>query len=217
METWVFLLRHGQTFANVEGRFAGRTPEPLTEEGKTQARRAGEYLKGKGLSRIYISPLARTRHTAELMAEAMGQRPEIVEAEGFIEIDIPVWEGRYKYELRRDPEMYYEVWSQAPHRFYLPGCETLAEVYGRAVRAMEDLFHRERGGVVAVVTHMVVVRVLLIHYLELPLSAYREVPVPNALPILFRREGLTVTIEAPFGQGREAERMQEFLRKAKGL
>ncbi|OAQ19921.1 histidine phosphatase family protein [Thermosulfurimonas dismutans] len=214
METKVYILRHGQTFANVEGRFAGRTPEPLTEEGERQARRAGEYLKGEDLSRIYISPLHRTRRTAELMAEVLDS-PEIVEEPGFFEISIPPWEGRFKYELRKDPDMQYEVWSKAPHRFYIPGCETLPEVYGRAVRAMEDLFHRESGRVVAVVTHMVVVRVLLVHYLELPLSAYREVPVPNALPILLRRQGLTVTIEVPFGDGNEAEKMREFLGRLK--
>jgi len=80
---------------------------------------------------------------------------------------------------------------------------------------MEDLFHRESGRVVAVITHMVVVRVLLVHYLELPLSTYREFPVPNALPILLRRQGLTVTIEVPFGDGSEAEKMRKFLGRLK--
>jgi len=214
METRVYILRHGQTPANVEGRFAGRTPEPLTPEGERQARKAGEYLKGEDICRIYVSPLHRTRRTAELMAEILNS-PEIVEEPGFLEIDIPPWEGRFKYELRKDPGMRYEVWSATPHRFYLSGCETLPEVYGRSVRAMEELFHRENGRSVAVVTHMVVVRVLLVHYLELPLSAYREIPVPNALPILFRRRDLTVTIEVPFGEGKDTQKMRDFLAKVK--
>ena len=215
METRVYVLRHGQTFANAEGRFAGRTPEPLTEEGERQALRAGEYLRADPPERIYISPLHRTRRTAELMIEALGVSPEIVEESGFLEISIPPWEGRFKHELRADPAMQYEVWSRAPHRFYLPGCETLPEVYGRAVRAMEEIFHRERGRTVAVVTHMVVVRSLLVHYLELPLSAYRTVPVPNALPVLLRRRDLEVEIEIPFGEGPELAEMREFLRKVR--
>ncbi len=215
METRVYVLRHGQTFANAEGRFAGRTPEPLTEKGEKQAVRAGEYLRADPPGRIYISPLHRTRRTAELMMEALGGSSEIVEASDFLEISIPPWEGRFKHELRSDPAMQYEVWSRAPHRFYLPGCETLAEVYGRAVRGMEEIFHRESGRAVAVVTHMVVVRSLLVHYLELPLSAYRTVPVPNALPVLFRRRDLEVTIEVPFGEGPEAEEMREFLKRVR--
>ncbi|WP_297057431.1 histidine phosphatase family protein [Thermosulfurimonas sp.] len=213
METRVYLLRHGQTYANVEGRFAGRTREELTPQGREQAQRAGELLRVDPPQRIYVSPLHRTRHTAELLSRALGQAPELVEEPGFLEIHIPPWEGRYKYELRADPSLQYEVWSRMPHRFYLPGCETLAEVYGRAVRAMEDLFHRERGSVVAVVTHMVVVRVLLVHYLELPLAAYRTVPVPNALPVLFRRQGIEIRVEVPFDEGPEAEEMRRFLER----
>ncbi len=213
METRIYLLRHGETFANAEGRFAGRTQELLTPAGEKQARQAGEFLREDPPSKIFISPLHRTRHTAELLLKALLKEAEIIEAPGFLEINIPPWEGRYKRELRSDPALKYEIWSKAPHRFYLPGCETLAEVYGRAVRAMEDLFYQEAGEVLAVVTHMVVVRVLLIHYLDLPLSTYREVPVPNALPLLFRRQGLEVQVEIPFGDSEAASQMRRFLNR----
>ncbi len=214
MEVRVFLLRHGQTEANVRGRFAGRTDEPLTEEGERQALRAGEYLRAEGVSRIYHSPLLRTRRTAELMAQSL-DGVELVPEPGFLEINIPPWEGRYKYELRKDPAMQYEVWSRAPHRFFIPGCETLAEVYGRAVRTLEELFHREAGNTVVVVTHMVVVRVLLVHYLELPLAAYREVPVPNALPLLMYRKGLDIKIKVPYGEDEDTQKMRSFLERVK--
>ncbi|WP_168718818.1 histidine phosphatase family protein [Thermosulfurimonas marina] len=212
METRIFVMRHGQTYANAEGRFAGRTAEPLTPEGEAQAAQVGKYLAAEDLSAIYVSPLHRTRRTAEILAENLRRRPPIYEAPGFLEISIPPWEGRTKAELRADPAMQYEVWSQKPHRFYLPGCETLAEVYGRAVRALEDLFHQEEGRALLVVTHMVVVRVLLLHYLEKPLSFYRRVPVPNALPVCFRRRGLEVALEVPYGEGPEAEEMRRFLK-----
>jgi len=42
--TKVWLLRHGQTEANVIGRFAGRTAEALTDAGRAQAREAGRRL-----------------------------------------------------------------------------------------------------------------------------------------------------------------------------
>ncbi len=221
METKVFVLRHGQTEANKTGRFAGRTPEPLTEEGEKQARLAGRLLSREEISKVFVSPLFRTRRTAELLVEELGYEVPIEFAPGFLEINIPSWEGKYKYELKRDPKFQYEVWVKAPHRFFLPDSETLAEVYGRAVREMERLFWNEKGKTVVVVTHMVIVRVLLVHYLELPLSFYRELPVPNALPFLFKRTNSEVTVEVPYGDDREAEKTRkvvaELTQKIKAL
>ena len=68
----------------------------------------------------------------------------------------------------------------------------------RAVAGCEKIFTQERGNTSLIVTHMVIVRVLLVHYLGLSLEAYREIPVPNASPILLCREGQTTKVEAPF-------------------
>jgi len=196
--TKVWLLRHGQTEANVIGRFAGRTAEALTEEGRAQAREAGRRLRGEGIKRIYASPLPRTMETARLLAEELESPVEIVPEEAFLEINIPPWEGRLKVDLRQDPAMKYEVWSKTPHLFALPGCESLQEVLARAVAGCESVFEKEAESAGLIVTHMVVVRVLLVHYLGLPLSAYREIPVPNATPILLVKSDGQVKIEAPF-------------------
>ncbi len=196
--TKVWLLRHGQTEANIVGRFAGRTAEPLTEEGKRQARAAGQKLRGEGIRRIYASPLPRTLETARLVAQELEGNPEIIPEPAFLEINLPPWEGKQKIEIRRDPRLKYEVWEKTPHLFKLPGCETLAEVLERAVKGCERVFEREKGLSTLIVTHMVVVRVLLVHYLGLPLSAYRQIPVPNATPILLQKEGGKVAIKAPF-------------------
>ncbi len=196
--TKVWLLRHGQTEANVVGRFAGRTAEPLTDEGRKQARAAGRKLRGEGIRRIYASPLPRTMETARLVAEELENPVEIIPEEAFLEINIPPWEGKQKAEIRRDPGLKYEVWSKTPHLFHLPGCETLAQVLERAVAGCEKVFAAEASGTTLIVTHMVVVRVLLVHYLGLPLADYRKIPVPNATPILLSRTAQGTVVKAPF-------------------
>ena len=43
------LLRHGQSQWNLENRFTGWVDVPLTEQGRAEAKRAGELLKAAGL------------------------------------------------------------------------------------------------------------------------------------------------------------------------
>ncbi len=196
--TRIWLLRHGQTEANVVGRFAGRTAEPLTEEGKKQAIEAGKKLYGQNIKHIYASPLLRTLETAKLIASQLENQVEIIPENAFIEINIPPWEGKQKIEIRRDPQLQYEIWEKTPHLFNLNGCETLQEVFNRAVKGCEKVFEKERGKTSLIVTHMVIVRVILLYYLGLPLSAYRKIPVPNATPILLIKDEKSVNVKAPF-------------------
>ena len=61
-ETHLVLVRHGETEANVAGRWQGHADGPLTAEGRRQAGRvAGEIPP---LDAVYTSPLVRAHHTA---------------------------------------------------------------------------------------------------------------------------------------------------------
>ena len=63
----LYLMRHAVTAWNREGRFQGREDLPLSEEGRAQARQAGELLARFPLDRAVTSPLLRARETAELV------------------------------------------------------------------------------------------------------------------------------------------------------
>ena len=79
----IFLIRHGESLANVGENYEKRIPDhlvPLTENGKEQARKNGEWLaaycrkKGIDLSgaRIWRSPFLRTRQTADEFNKSLG-------------------------------------------------------------------------------------------------------------------------------------------------
>ena len=63
----LYVIRHGQSEANLEGRFSGWSPSPLTELGRAQAEKTGERLKGLRFDRIYSSDTYRARQTTELV------------------------------------------------------------------------------------------------------------------------------------------------------
>lgn len=63
-----YLMRHGQTRFNVQGRIQGACDSPLTDEGIEQAKAARRYFEQEGISftRVYWSTQERACDTAEL-------------------------------------------------------------------------------------------------------------------------------------------------------
>lgn len=84
-------LRHGATDWNREGRFQGRTDNPLNEDGLRQAHEAVDMLHGIGINRIVASPLVRAAQTAEIIADAISV-PLTID-DGIIEFDFGSIEG----------------------------------------------------------------------------------------------------------------------------
>ena len=72
--TRLWLLRHGQTDWNVEGRWQGQTERApgLNAVGRAQALAIRGQLKEARFSAIYSSDLLRSQQTAEWLAEPLG-------------------------------------------------------------------------------------------------------------------------------------------------
>lgn len=135
----LYLLRHGQTDWNRDGRIQGQLESDLTEQGRDQARRQGEILRGLPLPpdvRAHVSPLRRTRQTAELAVAPLGLPTSFDDR--LKEVSLGPWEGNFYKDLkaRLDP----------PHRdmgvFDLclnsPG-EAEAALRARCLSFLEDL------------------------------------------------------------------------------
>ncbi|GIW33980.1 histidine phosphatase family protein [Meiothermus sp.] len=77
-ELW--LVRHGQTTWNVEGRLTGWTDVPLTPLGEQQARALAGWLGQEGFDGVLASDLQRAVHTARLAyGEPQARLPELRE------------------------------------------------------------------------------------------------------------------------------------------
>lgn len=97
----IYYVRHGETEANVEQIIAGGEFEsPLTEKGKSQAKKAGQKLKDKNIKVIVCSPMQRTIDTAKIIAKEIGYNPnKIIQDEAFIEVFNRYYSGK-SYSLR---------------------------------------------------------------------------------------------------------------------
>ncbi|MGE0501585.1 MAG: histidine phosphatase family protein [Rhizobiaceae bacterium] len=72
----VYVIRHGQTDWNVEGRLQGQADTPINQRGRNQAAENGRRLAlaiGSPADFHFVaSPLWRTRETMELLRQGMG-------------------------------------------------------------------------------------------------------------------------------------------------
>lgn len=59
----LYMVRHGQSTANLEHIHAGWAQVPLTQQGIREAHRAGQLLAGISFNRVYCSDLLRARQT----------------------------------------------------------------------------------------------------------------------------------------------------------
>ena len=67
-----YVLLHGQTDYDVEGRIIGNSDPSLNDIGKKQAVEIAQELKSKGIDMILSSPQKRTMETAGIIAEVLG-------------------------------------------------------------------------------------------------------------------------------------------------
>ena len=87
----LYIVRHGQTDWNIEGRIQGSTNIELNSTGINQAKKASELLKNTRLDSIYSSPLKRTLDTAKIINQY--HNLNIIEDSRIIERNFGDFEG----------------------------------------------------------------------------------------------------------------------------
>lgn len=128
MQLQILLIRHGATAGNLEGRYIGRTDEPLPDSSREQLRRIREKGIFPAPDRVYTSPMLRCRETAEILFP--DKKAAAVRA--FAECDFGEFEGKNYAELNGDPA--YQAFIDSGGELPFPGGESRAEVEARVVR-----------------------------------------------------------------------------------
>jgi broad specificity phosphatase PhoE len=190
----IILVRHGQTEWNKHERFRGWIDIELDETGLRQAEAAAPRIAQWEVDAIYSSPLKRTMATAQIIANPLGL--PVVPLEGIIDMNFGVWQGLSIGEVKLKYPKLFELWHNNPHRLEIPQGESLEEVRKRAVATIDDVVARHENGMVTLVTHRVVCKVLLCHLLGLDNSHFWQIEQDTtAINLLNIREGkVTVTL-----------------------
>ncbi|MBI2664962.1 histidine phosphatase family protein [Candidatus Woesearchaeota archaeon] len=157
----IIMVRHGKTIFADENRFEGcSSVNPLTDEGVKYAKDAGNYLKSRGVTAIYSSPLARAKQTADIISDTAGI--PVKTDERLREICYGSWEGKAKSEVEGSQE--WKERQNDKYNYIHPGKNSEGhegESYGsaekRAKLAFEEI--KKEGGTAVVVCHIGIIRV----------------------------------------------------------
>jgi probable phosphoglycerate mutase len=154
-ELTLYLLRHGESEANVAHIFGGRAIDPaLTAVGRGQARLQGMALRDVPFQAIYASTLRRAQETAVIVGQALGLRPALTN--DLREADLGRLDGRC-YDDGVLWSIFEDVLARWQVREYgagFPDGETLQDLQVRLARFLAALPHT--GGPILLVGHEVV-------------------------------------------------------------
>lgn len=159
--TRLYLIRHGQSAGNVEGRFGGHGPTPLSELGMRQAEAAGEMLAKERISAIYSSDLHRAVQTAEPLAKLLDI--PINKTEAFRERHVGVLEGLTFDESKETfPKDYYALVNRNIQHVITQG-ESYRNLLKRSTGELWDILRNHQGGKVAIFSHTGAICFLTLH------------------------------------------------------
>lgn len=156
-ELWV--IRHGESTWNVEGRYQGQTDVPLSHVGVLQAASLAERLTGQGFAAVYSSDLRRAVQTAEAVAERLSDPPAITLEPELREIDVGELSGLVYADIRERHPQYLTDLAADPWQTRRPGGESMQDLSARSGAALRAICARHPGERVLVFTHGGVVRV----------------------------------------------------------
>lgn len=169
----IFLLRHGETDWNFQGRCQGVTDLGLNIRGKQQATDVAEYLSEEKIDAIYSSDLKRALSTAAAIRRY--HRLAVTVDSDFRELNHGKFEGLTFPEIRASYPDFIRMWRSEPAELLIPGGERLVDVERRAWKGMERIMrsHLSHEKIV-VVSHNFPILAVLCRVTGTPLNDHRS-------------------------------------------
>ncbi len=155
----LYVVRHGQTNWNLEGRIQGNTDNPLNETGFEQARTVGSQLGEITLDHVYPSGLKRAIQTAEAIA---GDAP-ITPDPRLNERSRGIYEGLVSAEVSDEFRPRFNALDDD-----MDGGESLRSISERISEATREIVAQHMGETVMVVGHSGVNPLVIAELIGLP-------------------------------------------------
>ncbi len=157
--TRLYLVRHGETEWNHEGRIQGHLDPPLNDAGRNQAYSLARRLITVAFDAAYSSDLRRARQTAEIVLEGRGIPLRL--RRDLRERFLGRWEG-YRVDdiVNLEPDAW-RVWLTRPRDHAPHGGETEIELEQRAIGALNHIVAAHPHATVLVISHGGAIRAVL--------------------------------------------------------
>lgn len=146
----LYLIRHGITQGNLDGKYIGKTDLPLCDEGYYAITRYAHDHLYPDVQKVYSSPLKRCLETADIIY------PDryVKQIADIAECDFGEFEGKTQSELEDDPD--YLEWIKGGFGACAPGGETHEQFTLRILNGLEEIFKdmmHDQVTRAAVITH----------------------------------------------------------------
>jgi len=181
----IYIVRHGETLWNKEGRLQGNTDIALSEKGINDAKLKALELADIKFDKIFSSPLDRAYKTAELLRG--GRDIDIIKDERLRELSFGIYEGKTVDEIRQDKNSSFNNFFDKPH-LYKPDKtgESLKDLIKRSSEFLIDEIEKEYKDLerVLIVAHGATNRALISYMKNLEIERFFEGGVQKNLSVI---------------------------------
>lgn len=166
--TILYLVRHGQSVANLTNSFGGISDYELTDTGKLQAKLLSEYLKDIHTDCIYSSDLSRAYNTILPTAKIKGIA--INKNKNLREINGGIWERQSFDDIANNYSNEFSVWKNDTEYAYCPGGESIDELRSRFFGEIEEIVKVNENKSILAATHAMAIRTFLSKVYKKPVT-----------------------------------------------
>lgn len=155
----IYLVRHGESEANIQRRYSGITDVDLSQSGRMQAKVAGQHLIYEKILNIYSSPLKRARDTAKIICNEINiDIHKIIIEPCLVEVNFGIFENMTWDELRLNYREETENWILKKHKYKFPEGEDYEDIIKRISVFMDNVPDNS-----LIVTHFGVIQSILLY------------------------------------------------------
>ncbi|MFT8887856.1 MAG: histidine phosphatase family protein [Ethanoligenens sp.] len=129
----LYLIRHGMTQGNDEGRYIGATDQPLSKRGEEELKKLAQNADYPYADVFFTSPLQRCVRTLEILYP--GAKPQVVP--DLRECNFGAYENKSMEDLKDDPS--YQAWVAAKGKSTPPDGEPVESFQKRCCTAFAGI------------------------------------------------------------------------------
>ena len=210
--SYLILIRHGQSTWNLENRFTGWVDVDLTENGKLEAKKAGDLIKKTNIqiNYYYSSLQLRANHTLKIIQKILNDEKNFVRTWKLNERHYGALTGLNKIEMgeklgKEKLHQFRRSWDSRPDpldkdsQFHplnidaykdmpiteIPDTESLKDTYERVVNFFNtDVKDKIKNGNILISAHGNSIRALCKYLFNLDEKQISELEIPTGNPLL---------------------------------
>ncbi len=215
--SYLILIRHGQSTWNLEKRFTGWVDVDLTENGRLEAKKAGDLIKKLNIkiNYYYSSLQLRANNTLNIIQKSLNDEKQFIKAwqlnerhygalTGLNKVEMgkklgekKIYQFRRSWDLRPDPldkknqlhPLNIEAYKNIPKK-EIPDTESLKDTYERVTSYFEsEIKDKIIKGNILISAHGNSIRALCKYLFKLDENQITKLEIPTGNPLLVEIDG----------------------------